>query len=466
MPGAPFAPTSLNDLWRDVSLSGTAQGDLVYFGASGKLNNLAAGTSGKPLVTGGSGANPSWGGVLIGTNSLTALTPASGAGNPLTLAASAAVDGNTNGGDTVIQLVAKSGSGTDGKFVVKSAGSANNTNIVEFRDNNNNVGVSVRTYSALNTLYLNVQAGLNVFSGYTFGSGSYGMWCESTTGDLVLSTISGAVRPEADNANGVTLGKSTKRFKGLYLSGTSSIQLASDVVGQKIVLYNGQTVDASQVLAYDGATVLQKVTKDGYVYSLKSDGTQYSGLRGTGSSPSYPGLHCYHDSGHGYLTLGYGTWEAYIGTTAYWSLSNSLMHNATAGTRLGTDANVTTHEIYRRTSYANSATGAGLRIYTDDGPTGATNSDSGNLTLHVGNKRGSGNYGMIRLGYTGSAARGNISLFGAGSFGGGENVLYLATATTAPTSNPTGGFVFYVDPGDGAYKCRGPSGTITTLGVP
>jgi len=191
----------------------------------------------------------------IGNGTIAAKAPASGAGNSLTLSASAAVDGNTNGGDTIVQLAAKSGSGADGKFIVKSAGAANNTNLVEFRDNNNNVGVSVRTYSALNTLYMNVQAGLNVFSGYTFGSGSSGMWCESTTGDLVLSTISGAVRPEGDNVNGVTLGKSTKRFKGLYLSGTSSVQLASDVIGQKIVLYSAQTADAFQVLASDGVTI-------------------------------------------------------------------------------------------------------------------------------------------------------------------------------------------------------------------
>lgn len=44
--------------------------------------------------------------------------------------------------------------------------------------------------------------------------------------------------------------------------------------------------------------------------------------------------------------------------------------------------------------------------------------------------------------------------------------LFLATATTAPTGNPTGGFFAYVDPADNRLKVRGPSGTITPLANP
>ena len=37
----------------------------------------------------------------------------------------------------------------------------------------------------------------------------------------------------------------------------------------------------------------------------------------------------------------------------------------------------------------------------------------------------------------------------------------------APTSNPTAGtFFIYVDKADNKLKCRGPSGTVTTLGLP
>jgi hypothetical protein len=49
----------------------------------------------------------------------------------------------------------------------------------------------------------------------------------------------------------------------------------------------------------------------------------------------------------------------------------------------------------------------------------------------------------------------------ANGLGGGQGVLAIASATTAPTTNPTGGGILYVD--TGALKYRGSSGTVTTL---
>lgn len=58
---------------------------------------------------------------------------------------------------------------------------------------------------------------------------------------------------------------------------------------------------------------------------------------------------------------------------------------------------------------------------------------------------------------------GNLAAFtGTGSYGGGVLVAFLANCTTAPTANPTGGGVLYVEAG--ALKYRGSSGTVTTLG--
>jgi len=54
----PSLTASFADL-TDVSLSGVAQGDVLYRGAT-MWNNLAAGTSGYVLTTAGAGANPSW----------------------------------------------------------------------------------------------------------------------------------------------------------------------------------------------------------------------------------------------------------------------------------------------------------------------------------------------------------------------------------------------------------------------
>ena len=49
------------------------------------------------------------------------------------------------------------------------------------------------------------------------------------------------------------------------------------------------------------------------------------------------------------------------------------------------------------------------------------------------------------------------------SFGSGTGVIFIANAT-APSSNPTGGGILYVEAG--ALKYRGSSGTVTTLAVP
>ncbi|QII11258.1 hypothetical protein KsCSTR_18790 [Candidatus Kuenenia stuttgartiensis] len=53
----------------------------------------------------------------------------------------------------------------------------------------------------------------------------------------------------------------------------------------------------------------------------------------------------------------------------------------------------------------------------------------------------------------------NLGINGS-SFGGGAKVIFAANGT-APTSNPTGGGIIYVE--NGALKYRGSSGTITTI---
>lgn len=60
------------------------------------------------------------------------------------------------------------------------------------------------------------------------------------------------------------------------------------------------------------------------------------------------------------------------------------------------------------------------------------------------------------------AASANIGLFDGAGFGSGSKVLSVANATTAPTTNPTGGAIWYVE--GGASKARGSGGTVTTFG--
>ncbi|WP_306326950.1 hyaluronoglucosaminidase [Streptomyces venezuelae] len=48
------------------------------------------------------------------------------------------------------------------------------------------------------------------------------------------------------------------------------------------------------------------------------------------------------------------------------------------------------------------------------------------------------------------------------SYGGGDGVIGIRNATTAPTADPTNGGVLYAE--GGALKWRGPSGTVTVIG--
>lgn len=55
----------------------------------------------------------------------------------------------------------------------------------------------------------------------------------------------------------------------------------------------------------------------------------------------------------------------------------------------------------------------------------------------------------------------NLALFANSDFGSGVGVVYIKNAHTVPTTNPTDGVYVYAE--GGALKCRGSSGTITTL---
>jgi len=81
---------------------------------------------------------------------------------------------------------------------------------------------------------------------------------------------------------------------------------------------------------------------------------------------------------------------------------------------------------------------------------------------------GNATSGYLQL-YTNSATRlhldasGNVGFPTSNQFGSGAGVIGISNAVTAPTTNPTGGGVLYVQAG--ALKYRGSSGTVTTLGA-
>lgn len=55
----------------------------------------------------------------------------------------------------------------------------------------------------------------------------------------------------------------------------------------------------------------------------------------------------------------------------------------------------------------------------------------------------------------------DVAFFANGSFGSGSKVIFIANATTVPTTNPTGGGILYCE--GGALKFRGSGGTVTTI---
>jgi hypothetical protein len=59
------------------------------------------------------------------------------------------------------------------------------------------------------------------------------------------------------------------------------------------------------------------------------------------------------------------------------------------------------------------------------------------------------------------AAGGNIGLRTGSQFGAGQGVLAIANAMVAPSVNPAGGGILYVE--DGALKYRGSNGTVTVI---
>jgi len=70
----------------------------------------------------------------------------------------------------------------------------------------------------------------------------------------------------------------------------------------------------------------------------------------------------------------------------------------------------------------------------------------------------SNSYNAIYIGNEGTAA--DIGFNGM-SRGGGEGIVFIANRLVAPSTNPTGGGILYVE--SGALKYRGSSGTVTTI---
>jgi hypothetical protein len=95
---------------------------------------------------------------------------------------------------------------------------------------------------------------------------------------------------------------------------------------------------------------------------------------------------------------------------------------------------------------------------------------TGTRNWYVGHETTNGTF-VIGTGATLTTSRliiadGNLNIglmTNAPTYGSGAKVVFISNATTAPTTNPTGGGLLYVEAG--ALKYRGTGGTVTTLGA-
>lgn len=191
---------------------------------------------------------------------------------------------------------------------------------------------------------------------------------------------------------------------------------------------------------------------------LRGDGTWSNTLLGEGSPVSY-GIEVYGGAGRLDVMRSGGTaasptaltngsnlfifsMQGYDGTS--FSEASTLQFVAAgnwSGTSHPTQVNV-------RTTAVGSTSISTRWVFTHDGhliPSSDNSSNLGSSTLRV----------------LGTYTR-NLILGGSTeSMGGGVGIAFVGNAVTVPTSNPTGGALWYVE--GGASKARGSSGTITTF---
>jgi hypothetical protein len=107
--------------------------------------------------------------------------------------------------------------------------------------------------------------------------------------------------------------------------------------------------------------------------------------------------------------------------------------------------------IQSQSSTTSPARGGDLILSSGDGYEFGTTIQDGYVRLQTG----TGRDGFVLDGT-------NASFFARyGSYGSGQNVIFIHNATTTPTADPTGGGILFVE--NGALKYRGPNGTVTTV---
>lgn len=273
-----------------------------------------------------------------------------------------------------------------------------------------------------------------------------------TVGGTNLVTLKAQQGSSSDNVDininsSTTTGQATAKIASKRgLAGEISVQVTSSVSGNRIDL-SGADVFASNSMSVGSTT---SPTRN---LSIFADNGYMSWNNNAGTEKWVAGLE----------TAGGGRWILYNAAGAMYnfvSLTNGYtgLGNLTPGTMLDVKGYIRAFDH----TISIPSSGKGVNILMSSGQGIIVSYDHGTATyapLDIDTS-------ALRLQISGNdnltmgGAR-NLALFGTTSVGGGSGVIAIANRFTAPTSNPTGGGILYVE--SGALKYRGSSGTVTTI---
>jgi len=410
-------------------------------GTSGAMAAITAGQNGHVLQM--SGGTLSFG-FITGTTSL--ITNSVGNAQLRQSAALSVVGNSTNATANVADILA----GTDG-FVLRRSGTALGFGLL--------VDANIDAAAAIAHSKLAAAAGASVLGRSAGSSGALAPILSGADGQ-VLIRIGGAVNFGQLTASSA-VGTQTDGFVLTLVTGIPTWAAASgggSIDGSGTATHLASWTD-SDTLQASGITLASNVLTHA---ASSSGGTVSAVASNTSNTASSKAL---------ISTLVAGTTadDAYYtaaisaGQNWSWGLDNSVTGDPfvlAANATLGTNNVLSAHPDNTTGVVLQTISGTGAKLILQD------------ATARLQN--GSNNYFHADTTFAAVVAGGSyrlrfesagLNLLGqsAGSYGGGQGVVFVANRTTAPSSDPTGGGILYVE--SGALKYRGSSGTVTTIAV-
>jgi hypothetical protein len=257
-----------------------------------------------------------------------------------------------------------------------------------------------------------------------FGAGIFAAGDGSATNYLFSGSTGMTWRNAADSADLMVLNNSGNLGLGVTPSAWSSLIKAFETSGGSLYQYNGSTFGVVQNAYYDGSW-------------------RYKNTSGASSYFQSNSVHYWNIAPSG--TAGDAI-----------SFTQAATLDANGNFMVGTTTNSATAKI---TAAINTSTANTVFVGFQNDASGA---NDWAITMPTTNdlaiRNVSSSYNAIYIGNEGTGA--DIGFNGM-SRGGGEGIFFIANRIVAPSTNPTGGGILYVE--SGALKYRGSSGTVTTI---